>query len=385
MTSSPLRPWDKQANTLLGGMPASPAKPAKNPPNRRAEELKGSHSNPHSSASQPTSTPNRKPSITDLKKPVSQDKRKDSASDIGDEIDGLLDDLDRAANTRQSPITAKSPTLRAQPSYSAVRGVCVNAVGCGAWEEKGQRPAMEDKYVTNANYWPQLLGQKLKAARAICGVFDGHSGPQIAEYAAKRLPAMLGTENWYSSENLPQTSEVSESLKSAFERVDAEIISRVSGGSLTGGSTGNFALLLEDTLYVANLGDSRAVLSSQGIAVALSEDHKPDLPREKERIEGLDGRVEWRGCWRVMGSAGPAAFRGLAVSRAFGDVDWKVPVPLVESIPDVTCHKITEDDEFLIIGCDGVWDVLSNQKAVDIARRQVMPSGKIVGPGGTGG
>ena len=79
-------------------------------------------------------------------------------------------------------------------------------------------------------------------------------------------------------------------------------------------------------LYAAHCGDSRAVLCRQGRAVRLTEDHKPNLPPERQRIQAVGGRVEFSRCWRVIfepqeGRSGS----GLAVSRSFGDLDFKEP------------------------------------------------------------
>ena len=71
----------------------------------------------------------------------------------------------------------------------------------------------------------------------------------------------------------------------------------------------------EDTLTVAHVGDSRGVLCRAGYAVAITEDHKPDLEAEKARIEALGGFVSFIGCWRAMGI--------LAMSRAIGDLFLK--------------------------------------------------------------
>lgn len=247
------------------------------------------------------------------------------------------------------------------------------AVAIGAAEERGQRPSMEDKHARLPLFMPHGLHHRVSGARALAGVFDGHSGAAVASYAVDRIPSLLELEPWYAQLQPAPKEAVEHSLLSVFEKTDAEILAMTVSGSMSGGSTACVALLLENRLFLANLGDSRAVMSRGGTAEVLSIDHKPDVPSERERIEALDGKVEWRGCWRVMGSTGSAAYRGLAVSRALGDVDWKVPVSLVESKPEVKVTNLRPDDEFVILGCDGVWDVLSNQEAVDLARRHALP------------
>lgn len=99
-----------------------------------------------------------------------------------------------------------------------------------------------------------------------------------------------------------------------------------------------------------NSGDSRAIIVRRdGTTVALSEDHKPDLMRETKRINALGGRVIHWGRWRVEGV--------LAVSRSIGDARLK---PYVTAEPDVIEHELGEDDMFLVVASDGVWDTMSN-------------------------
>ena len=104
-------------------------------------------------------------------------------------------------------------------------------------------------------------------------------------------------------------------------------------------------------------------------AVRLTHDHKPDLPHERARVLAAGGRVEWQGCWRVVAESPlpgrPAA--GLAVSRSLGDAQFKEPLPLVSSDPDVSVTLLQPGDTMLILASDGVWDVLSDQDAAEVA------------------
>lgn len=109
---------------------------------------------------------------------------------------------------------------------------------------------------------------------------------------------------------------------------------------------------------VANAGDCRAVLCRKGEAIDLSLDHRPIYPSERRRVEELGGYVD------------DGYLNGvLSVSRALGDWDMKLPKgspsPLIAE-PEFQQVVLTEDDEFLIIGCDGIWDVMSSQHAVNL-------------------
>lgn len=137
------------------------------------------------------------------------------------------------------------------------------------------------------------------------------------------------------------------------------------------GSTAVSVLIVDRTIYVANVGDSRAVLCTQGgRAIDMSADHKPAREDEKARIEKLGGRVIHYGTWRVQGV--------LAVSRAIGDRRLKA---FVSSEPEIKSWALQDSDEFLILATDGVWDVLSSQAAVDIVRQCMVDT---AGGGGVG-
>jgi len=137
------------------------------------------------------------------------------------------------------------------------------------------------------------------------------------------------------------------------------------------GCTASVCCIRRDLVVVANAGDCRAVLSRGGTAIDLSEDHKPNLPVEHARIRKAGGsilkhRVGQRSVYRVNGD--------LSLSRAIGDLRYKQNKSLsakdqmVCCMPDVRIFKRLPEDEFMVIACDGVWDVLNSQEVVDYVR-----------------
>jgi len=144
--------------------------------------------------------------------------------------------------------------------------------------------------------------------------------------------------------------------------------------SLDDGSTVLFGVLEVATgdLWVANAGDSRGIISRRGIAVGLSEDHKPDRPDERERIQKAGGIVQQATLFgKHMGPFRVYTGRrtgGLAVSRGLGDAHLKNN-DLVIAMPEIRHFKLTPTDEFLIFATDGLWDVFSNQQACDFVRK----------------
>lgn len=129
------------------------------------------------------------------------------------------------------------------------------------------------------------------------------------------------------------------------------------------GCTACVVLITDSDIYCANAGDSRCVLSQGGTAVDLSIDHKPDLPSEKARIERAGGFVEDN---RVKGV--------LNLSRSIGDLEYKqdpqlnVDQMMVTVIPEIKVQKMTPNNEFIVVACDGIWDCLTSQECVTQVR-----------------
>lgn len=114
-------------------------------------------------------------------------------------------------------------------------------------------------------------------------------------------------------------------------------------------------------IYCANAGDARCVAASQGKAQALSFDHKPTNPGERSRIQKAGGFVNNEG--RVNGN--------LNLSRAIGDLTYKKNKRLsakeqqVIAFPDVRTLIVSSQVDFVVMGCDGIWEQHTNQQTVD--------------------
>lgn len=139
----------------------------------------------------------------------------------------------------------------------------------------------------------------------------------------------------------------------------------------TAGTTACVALIIEGKLYVANAGDSRAVLCRDTRAKPMSFDHKPEQPIEKSRIENAGGWVTPVG--RVCGN--------LNLSRCIGDLKYKQNESLsaaeqvITAEPDVEVVDLTKEDLFLVIACDGVWDIMTNDMIVEFIGRKIVENG----------
>ena len=137
-------------------------------------------------------------------------------------------------------------------------------------------------------------------------------------------------------------------------------------------STSGYSLNIDDKLYVANVGDSRAILSvNKGAQVTqITTDHKPNEDSEKVRILNCGGKI-YKTKFDFPIQVPFRVFPGrLSVSRTIGDVEAKYAQyngnpNVVVARPDIFEQVITKDSDFLFIGCDGMFDELSNKEIVD--------------------
>ena len=243
---------------------------------------------------------------------------------------------------------------------------------------QGWRNTMEDAHIT------QLA---VDGATSCFGVFDGHGGKEVAIFTAKHfVPELVRNRNFQAGqieaalrENFLQIDTLlrgAEGSKEVFRLQrdlpeDSPVDPRVAKDSAANvGCTAVVALVQGARLYVANSGDSRCVLARSGRAVPMSEDHKPDLPIENARIRDAGGCVIEG---RVNGN--------INLSRSLGDLEYKNTPGLpperqaVTANPDVKTMMLTPEDHFLVICCDGIWDILSSQECVTFVydRLQTKP------------
>ncbi|GAX81681.1 hypothetical protein CEUSTIGMA_g9109.t1 [Chlamydomonas eustigma] len=152
---------------------------------------------------------------------------------------------------------------------------------------------------------------------------------------------------------------VEDALRAAFQKTDEEFASDCCASMV--GTTAVVALLGTKKIWVANCGDSRAIMCRAGKCLQLTDDHKPEREDEAARVEKAGGQVLYWNGHRVMGV--------LAMSRAIGDHGLR---PYVISDPEISVVNRTEDDDFLILASDGLWDVMENQEATSLALRCMM-------------
>mmetsp|Transcript_9902 Transcript_9902/g.17248 ORF Transcript_9902/g.17248 Transcript_9902/m.17248 type:complete len:426 (-) Transcript_9902:452-1729(-) len=234
----------------------------------------------------------------------------------------------------------------------------------GVAEEQGRRPTMEDRHVLLKNLDLGTLGSSC----AFLGVYDGHGGREAADFLAENLHVNV-TKSAFFPKDLPK------SFHDAFLKTDDMLLSESTSINSGAGSTAVLALVTEDSLVVANAGDSRCVMSRAGKAIDMSTDHTPFRPDEYIRIKKAGGWVDHTGYLNGY----------ISMSRALGDADFKrhlnvlfpdrqFSAPLLISDPEVRIERISGDDEFVIVACDGLWKRMSSGRAVKIVRKALIES-----------
>eukprot|EP00899_Mesostigma_viride_P024534 jgi/Mesvir1/5265/Mv15379-RA.1 len=253
----------------------------------------------------------------------------------------------------------------------------------GASAMQGWRVGMEDAHAT-------LLDLDDKKT-SFFAVYDGHGGKEVALFCSRHLHNGLLSSPAYHDGNL------AEALKESFLRMDEMMttaesckeLEELAGqtrteddddedddsfvqentyrGPLFTGCTAVVAVVTADgKLHVANAGDSRCVLSNNGMCEELSKDHKPENQDEKARICNAGGFVANR---RVGGMLG--------LSRAIGDMAFKQNPQLsprdqmVTAFPEIRTVQLEEGHEFMVLACDGIWDVMGSQEVVDFVRERL--------------
>ena len=287
------------------------------------------------------------------------------------------------AGTRASePITQKE-TVRGNIHEAGLESYAFSGM-------QGWRVRMEDAHmVCNVIPVAGQVEEPLRKGHAIFGVMDGHGGDFTSEFAADHFMRFFSSNNRLKKyanmsiedqSNVPGLSCLRLALAETFSKLDAEIrkqqIKRnneilklskqqeLAEGSPAprvkyerSGSTCIVVLVTPSHIISANAGDSRAILRRNGNILPLSFDHKPNNIPELERINLASGFVK---CKRVDGD--------LAVSRGLGDFSYKsnelLPVEQQKVIPnpEFVIYPRSKDDEFMVLACDGIWDVASNEQ-----------------------
>ncbi|XP_059453663.1 probable protein phosphatase 2C 8 isoform X1 [Corylus avellana] len=236
-----------------------------------------------------------------------------------------------------------------------------------AAEDKGSRHTMEDAWVVLLDAASDSPG-KLRCAHF--AIYDGHGGRLAAEYAQKHLHANV------LSAGLPRelldVKAAKRAILDGFRKTDEALLQESAAGGWQDGATAVCVWVLGQTVFVANVGDAKAVVARSSTvdglqnqldgvsplkAIVLTREHKAIYPQERARIQKAGGTISSNG--RLQGR--------LEVSRAFGDRHFK-KVGVVAT-PDFHSFDLTDREHFIILGCDGLWGVFGPSDAVDFVHK----------------
>lgn len=220
---------------------------------------------------------------------------------------------------------------------------------------QGRRPYNEDEYkvINNLNSNDITLHKV-----GYFGLFDGHGGGKISKFCKKHLHKYF-IDNEITNKPPSKSKDYDKYIIKTYSSIQNKL-SEHEKEAKTVGSTALVVLVYEkdkkNYCKITNLGDCRAIMCNEyNIAVQLTKDHKPTSFEEYKRIISENGKItkEANDDYRI---------NGMSVSRAFGDLDAK---PHVSHIPDIFDYDINKT-KFIIMGCDGLWDALGNQEAIDL-------------------
>ena len=233
----------------------------------------------------------------------------------------------------------------------------------------------QDKENNQDNYFIQknFAGHKDYIYMSVC---DGHgiNGHHVSSFIKTILPVDM-SENLKHRNILTETEKAHEIIKETFIIANDKLVENPNIDSIFSGSTCVSVIYTPEKLICPNIGDSRAVLArydenkNKYIAIDLTRDHKPTELDERQRILENDGRIqpfledgEFVGPERIW--IKEEEVPGLAMTRSFGD---RVAATVgVISEPEIKEMKLDNNDKFMIIASDGIWEFISSQECIDI-------------------
>ncbi|KAF7819929.1 putative protein phosphatase 2C 8 isoform X1 [Senna tora] len=236
-----------------------------------------------------------------------------------------------------------------------------------AAEDKGSRHTMEDAWVVLPDASLDFPG-KLRCAHF--AIYDGHGGRLAAEYAQTHLHRNVLLAGL--PRELLDVKAAKKAILEGFRKTDEYLLQESATGGWQDGATAVCVWVLGQKVFVANVGDAKAVLARSAIidgsqnhsngvqtlkAIVLTREHKAIFPQERTRIQKAGGVVSSNG--RLQGR--------LEVSRAFGDRQFK-KVGVIAT-PDIHSFDLTDREHFIILGCDGLWGVFGPSDAVDFVQK----------------
>ena len=232
---------------------------------------------------------------------------------------------------------------------------------------KGNRYSNEDAEIIFQN-----LNKKNKKFKNInlYAVFDGHGGDSVSKYLEKNFLNYFIPSNSVSP--TVKKGVYQKHIYTCYKHIQKKLKNEYKDMAHHTGTAAlsiiHYQVRNRNKLYVINLGDCRAVLCNRfNIAIPLTKDHKPTNYEETLRIHKLGGKI-------TQDPGDDPRIEGLSLSRALGDFDAE---KYVSHIPEIFRYDLDKRDKFIILACDGLWDVFQNQQAVDFVLKHLLTMKKL--------
>ena len=311
--------------------------------------------------------------ISNNNKKNSKKRKYNSQIKIYDKKFYFIDNTLKKNNSKSSINTNNIPKAK-----NNKESLCFISYSYNEYPNIPYRKSMEDYHCIKQN-----LLKNNSLIYSYFSIFDGHSGNEVALFLSKHLHKILSkllfnlniiinnnlnniiNNNINKNENNSQiehNNKIITLLKKSFEIADEEILNNLAYTKDVG-STGTIILLYKlknennnifsRYLICANIGDSKGYLLTKNNYTKITKEHKCNDIKEVERIKKNGGIVFNN---RVFGT--------LMLTRSFGDKEMKKYG--VISTPDCFCHKIKDEDLYIVIASDGVWDAVSEEEIMQM-------------------
>eukprot|EP01114_Cavostelium_apophysatum_P014471 TRINITY_DN3768_c0_g1_i1.p1 TRINITY_DN3768_c0_g1~~TRINITY_DN3768_c0_g1_i1.p1 ORF type:complete len:820 (+),score=242.02 TRINITY_DN3768_c0_g1_i1:192-2651(+) len=223
----------------------------------------------------------------------------------------------------------------------------------GEFESQGKSNVMVQKHIAVQPFVfePNKNQPPANSQMALFGIYDGHDGIRAAEYCSNNLHENMIHDKKSNLQDLPEV------FKHNFKKTDYEFLQIARSEGLSNSkSFGILAMLSDNELFVAHVGDSKAAIIRGNEVMILTEDHTSNRSDEIKRIEAIGQR---------------ATYETPTVTRAIGDLDNKEPKEIVTSEPEVTSELLSPRDQYVVLATRGIWEFLTEKNILKIVHMSV--------------
>jgi len=314
---------------------------------------------------------------------IKSNKTKDGKSiiDINELLDKKEEDIPISLDVIQEPFENYPQNKISSREFGIIKAYAVNTNQGIIRDYNEDRVSIVINMVKPKNYhtniieWPKI---------SFFGIFDGHAGNKCADYLKDNLIKKISNNSFF-------PNDIKNAIKYGFQSAERDFLDNyaIQNGKIIdkSGSCALILLTVNNLLYVANVGDSRCLVSCKNgkIMKDVTRDHKPNYPYERERIIKNNGIIyqsetpididDNNNLFKDKVILGPYRVNPgrLSVSRTIGDAEAKTPEfggnpNVIISEPDIYCYDLEKDDvDFFILGCDGIYDQLSSKEVFECA------------------